>query len=419
MSVPAPSSDSPSKRQRLGGAPASEKVVILDAGAQYGKVIDRRVRELAIECDLLSLDTPASKLSEYAAIIVSGGPQSVYAKDAPAYDPEIFNLGKPLLGICYGMQLLNSTLGGTVERKAKREDGCFPIALTPGCALFEGLGASTEVLLTHGDSVDKVPDGFRVIATSGEIVAGIDCAAKKLYGVQFHPEVDLSVDGMAMLKNFLYGVCGLHGLYSKACREELAITYINQEVGPTKKVLCLVSGGVDSSVCAALLHKAIGPERLICLHIDHGFMRHEESDTVVKALSALGVPIERLDASETFAKATTDIKGTRTLPLEETVSPEEKRKIIGDTFMVVTQQLCESKGLKAEDVYLAQVRLLRIAYDGFHLAPALRKSELLACLPAIAPAILTQISPHASSTSPHLGSRVRTSPSRRARCAPT
>jgi len=210
------------------------------------------------------------------------------------------------------------------------------------------------VLLTHGDSVDKVPDGFRVVARSGEIVAGIECAEKQLYGVQFHPEVDLSVDGTAMLKNFLYGVCGLHGLYSKACREELAIAYIRQEVGPTKKVLCLVSGGVDSSVCAALLCKALGPERLICLHIDHGFMRHEESETVVGALAALGVPIDKLDASATFAAATTEIDGKATLPLAETVSPEEKRKIIGDTFMVVTQRLCEQRGLRAEEVYLAQ-----------------------------------------------------------------
>ena len=166
--------------------------------------------------------------------------------------------------------------------------------------------------------------------------------------------MDLSIDGIAMLRNFLYGVCGLHGLYSPVHREQLAISYINEVVGPSKKVLCLVSGGVDSSVCAALINKAVGPERLICLHIDHGFMRHDESATVVKALSALGVPIEVLDASSTFACATTDIKGARTGELQHTVSPEDKRKIIGDTFMVVTQQLCEKKGLQAADVFLAQ-----------------------------------------------------------------
>lgn len=343
-------------RSKTSDAPASsgEKVAILDAGAQYGKVIDRRVRELSVECDLLPLSTPPSELGEYAAIIVSGGPQSVYAADAPAYDAGIFALGKPLLGICYGLQLLNHALGGTVEKKGKREDGAFTIALESDCALFDGLGTSTEVLLTHGDSVNTLPAGFRVVATSGELIAAIENADKKLYGVQFHPEVDLSVDGTAMLRNFLFGVCGLTGSYSAACRQDLAIEYIRETVGPTKKVLCLVSGGVDSSVCAALLHRAIGSDRLFCLHIDHGFMRHEESAGVVKALRALGVPLEAMDASSDFAAATTDIKGVTTKPLCETVAPEEKRKIIGDTFMVVTQAMCEKKGLKADDVFLAQ-----------------------------------------------------------------
>ena len=301
------------------------------------QVIDRRVRELAVECDLLPLETPAAELTDYAAIIVSGGPQSVYAADAPKYDKEIFQLGVPLLGICYGLQLLNHALGGSVEKKSRREDGAFKIGLDTSCALFDGLSETTEVLLTHGDSVSAVPEGFRVVATSGELVAAIEDEKRQLYGVQFHPEVDLSVDGTAMIKNFLFGVVGLSGSYSAACRQDLAIEYIKKEVGETKKVLCLVSGGVDSSVCAALIHKAIGAERLICLHIDHGFMRHEESATVVKALEALGVPIEALDATDTFAAATTDIKGVQTKPLGETVAPEEKRKIIGDTFMVVTQ----------------------------------------------------------------------------------
>ena len=343
----------------------NERVAILDAGAQYGKVIDRRVRELSVECELLPLSTPAAELKEYAALIVSGGPQSVYDADAPKYDAGIFELGVPVLGICYGMQLMNHALGGTVERKSRREDGAFAISLVGASALFADLGDSTQVLLTHGDSVDKVPPGFSVVAKSGELVAGIEHAEKRLYGVQFHPEVDLSVDGTAMLKNFLYGVCQLSGSYSPACRQEIAIEYIRREVGPTKKVLCLVSGGVDSSVCAALLHRALGPERIICLHIDHGFMRHEESATVVQALTALGVPLEAMDASKVFAEATTEVSGVRSKPLCVTVNPEEKRKIIGDTFMVVTQQLCEKKGLKADDVFLAQ---------GVSLAPRPRPS---------------------------------------------
>ena len=346
------------KRPRVAaptGNKKGEKVAILDAGAQYGKVIDRRLRELSVDCDLLPLSTAAADLGEYAALVVSGGPQSVYDADAPKYDADIFSLGVPILGICYGMQLMNYALGGTVERKSRREDGAFAISLVDGCALFAGLGSTSTVLLTHGDSVDKVPEGFTVMARSGELVAGIECAERRLYGVQFHPEVDLSVDGKAMLSNFLYGICGLSGSYSPAHREDLAIDYIQQTVGPTKKVLCLVSGGVDSSVCAALLHKAIGAERLVCLHIDHGFMRHEESSSVVTALRALGVPIEALDATSEFASATTSIGGAETAQLCVTVAPEEKRKIIGDTFMRVTQTMCEKRGLKADDVFLAQV----------------------------------------------------------------
>ena len=161
--------------------PATEKVAILDAGAQYGKVIDSRVRELAVECDLLTLDTKASTLEEagYAAIIVSGGPQSVYNKDAPKYDPKIFELGLPIFGVCYGMQLLNYVHGGTVEKKAKREDGQFEVAIEEDCAIFAGLGSKTEVLLTHGDSVAQVPDGFRVVCTSGDIIARLECAPRR------------------------------------------------------------------------------------------------------------------------------------------------------------------------------------------------------------------------------------------------
>ena len=235
---------------------ASEVVAILDAGAQYAKVIDRRVRELCVECELLPLDIDPSKLTGYAAIIISGGPQSVYDADAPKYDPKLFSLGLPILGICYGMQLMNSVHGGTVERKEKREDGQFEIELADGCALFKGLGKRTEVLLTHGDSIDKVPDGFRVVATSGEITAAIESVERKMYGVQFHPEVDLSVEGGAMLSNFLLGVCGLSGSFSMQSRQQTAIQYIRSNVADGQKVLCLVSGGVDSAVCAALLNKA-------------------------------------------------------------------------------------------------------------------------------------------------------------------
>ncbi|EOD35699.1 glutamine amidotransferase [Emiliania huxleyi CCMP1516] len=300
-------------------APAhSERVAILDAGAQYGKVIDRRLRELKVECELLPLHTSAEDLRRdgYAALVVSGGGASVYADDAPKYDPKIFEMGLPILGV------------------------------EEGSTLFEGLGSSTKVLLTHGDSVDKPADGFRIVGRSGQIVAAIECAERRLYGVQFHPEVDLPPRAGAQ-------VAKLSGSYTMESRQEAAIEEIRATVGD-KKVLVLVSGGVDSSVCAALLHKAIGPERLIALHIDHGFMRHEESSGVVKALAALGVPIDALDATKDFAEAVTEVNGKTSLPLATECAPELKRKIIGDTFMRVTQAMVEKKGLKAEDVYLAQ-----------------------------------------------------------------
>lgn len=332
-----------------------QKVAILDCGAQYGKVIDRRIRELAVECDLLPLSTPAGELREaYAAIVISGGPQSVYDADAPKYDPAIFELGMPVLGICYGMQLMACAAGGQVEPKAKREDGQFEVCIERGCALFAGVkGGSTEVLLTHGDSLSKLPKGFRIVGRSGEIVAAIECAERRLYGVQFHPEVDLSVDGTTMLRNFLFRICALRASYSMASREQAAIEYIRGVAGD-KKVLVLVSGGVDSSVCAALLHKALGPERVVALHIDHGFMRHKESEKVVKALQALGLPLDCVDATAEFACSRTEINGVKSAPLCEVTSPEVKRKIIGDTFMRVTQQMVERKGLTADDVYLAQ-----------------------------------------------------------------
>eukprot|EP00304_Pavlova_gyrans_P013511 CAMPEP_0206040946 /NCGR_PEP_ID=MMETSP1466-20131121/5675_1 /ASSEMBLY_ACC=CAM_ASM_001126 /TAXON_ID=44452 /ORGANISM="Pavlova gyrans, Strain CCMP608" /LENGTH=647 /DNA_ID=CAMNT_0053415633 /DNA_START=151 /DNA_END=2094 /DNA_ORIENTATION=+ len=331
-----------------------EKVAILDAGAQYGKVIDRRVRELNVDCELLPLDAKPEELTKFRALIISGGPQSVYGKGAPKYDPGIFALGKPVLGVCYGMQLLNYHFGGTVEKKPKREDGQFPVKLDVACPLFQGISDESEVLLTHGDSVTAVPEGFAEVAHSGDLVVGIADASRGLYGVQFHPEVDLSTDGRAMLKNFLFGVCKLSGSFTVINREHIAIKEIHDTVGPTKKVLVLVSGGVDSSVCAALLHKALGPERVIALHVDHGFMRLDESKKVMRALEAIGVKVHHLDATVDFAQAYTEVNGKKEGPLDEMVSPEIKRKIIGDTFMRVTQKMCDSLGIHADDVFLAQ-----------------------------------------------------------------
>eukprot|EP00026_Physarum_polycephalum_P004540 Phypoly_transcript_04561.p1 GENE.Phypoly_transcript_04561~~Phypoly_transcript_04561.p1 ORF type:complete len:341 (+),score=52.60 Phypoly_transcript_04561:145-1167(+) len=318
----------------------TETVGILDAGSQYSKVIDRRIRELNVSSELLPFDTPVDILKQkgFKAIIISGGPSSVYAATAPKYDIRLFESGIPTLGICYGMQLMNFIFGGQIEKKDNREDGQFFISVDPSSMLFDGMEKEQEVLLTHGDSVTVLAPGFKQIATSGTIVSGIENSEKKLYGLQFHPEVDLTRNGKRILANFLYKVCGLQGIYTLDNREHRAIAYIRQVVG-NKKVLVLVSGGVDSSVCAALLAKALGVERIKALHIDNGFMRKGESQKVEKALGVLGLHLKVVDATDTFLNATTKIKNIVTKKLGETVHPEEKRKIIGILHPLISPAL--------------------------------------------------------------------------------
>ncbi|CAB1349294.1 unnamed protein product [Coregonus sp. 'balchen'] len=259
-------------------------VVILDAGAQYGKVIDRRIRELFVRSEILPLETPAFAIREqgFRAIIISGGPNSVYAEDAPWFDPAIFTIGKPMM---------NKVFGGTVHRKSVREDGVFNIGLDNTCSLFRGLQKEELVLLTHGDSVDKVADGFKVVAQSGSIIAGIANEQKKLYGTQFHPEVDLTERGTEILRNFLFEIAGCTSNFTVQNRQQSCITEIQEKVGKSK-VLVLLSGGVDSTVCTALLNKALNQEQVIAVHIDNGFMRKRESQSVEEALTKLGINLK-------------------------------------------------------------------------------------------------------------------------------
>ncbi|KAK6735709.1 hypothetical protein RB195_018750 [Necator americanus] len=335
-----------------------ERVAVLDFGAQYGKVIDRRVREANVLSEMFPLKTKAKDIlskGRFKAVIISGGPNSVYEEGAPQLDNEIFNCGLPVLGICYGFQLMNKGHGGSVAKEKVREDGQCTVRLNTSCDLFQGLNENEQVLLTHGDSVTEqtVAPGFEVIAMSGGHVAGIACSAKRLYGVQFHPEVDLTTSGRKIFNNFLFRIAECSGGYTLRNREQMCIDEIQQTVGD-KKALVLVSGGVDSSVCAALLNRALGRQRVTAIHIDNGFMRKNESDHVVKSLKAIDLPVHRECAGLTFMLGTVSGKPGDGDPLDRTVDPEVKRQIIGNTFIRVKDRVMEDLKLKKEEYFLAQ-----------------------------------------------------------------
>jgi len=331
-------------------------VAILDAGAQYGKVIDRRVRELRVRAELVPMSTPASQLVKagFSGIIISGGPESVYGPKAPKFDSEIFSCGIPVLGICYGMQLLNYHLGGVVSKKETREDGVFHVEIVTKSILFDGISSPSRVLLTHGDSVIEIAPDLEVVALSPEgIPSALQHKTKPLYGVQFHPEVDLSVDGKALLSNFLFKVCNLKPNFDFGSRKQAAIDYIRGVVGDAS-VLILVSGGVDSSVCAALLYEALGKDRCYAIHIDNGFMRLDESRKVADALKSIGLELKVVHAQERFYNAKTEIDGVETPMLKTVLAPEVKRKIIGDTFIRVSEEEIRGLGIDPASIFLAQ-----------------------------------------------------------------
>lgn len=316
----------------------SNHILILDFGSQVTQLIARRVREAQVYAEILPCTTPLEKIRSLApaGIILSGGPASVNTEFSPEVSPELFELGVPILGICYGMQGMCKALGGVVEDADHREFGRAFVTVTNSCALFEGVwqqAAKEQVWMSHGDRVTAIPDGFDVVAeTDSAPFAAIANDSKKWYGVQFHPEVMHTPHGAALLKNFACKVCGCSGGWTMAAFLEQAKQKVRDQVGD-KKVLCAVSGGVDSSVVAALIHEAIG-EQLHCIFVNTGVLRQNEADQVLDAFrDVFHIKVHYCDATDLFLSK-----------LEGVSDPEKKRKIIGNTFIEVFEQEAEKIG---------------------------------------------------------------------------
>jgi len=312
-----------------------EQIIILDFGSQYTQVIARRVRECQVFSQILRYDTPATKLAALkpSGIILSGGPCSVYDPKAPLCDPGIWQLGVPILGICYGMQLMAHQLGGKVQPGGKREYGPAEIAIEKDTTLFREMACEQQVWMSHGDKVTKLPAGFKTIAKSeNSPFAVIADDRRKLYGLQFHPEVHHTPNGKQVLSNFIHGICGCGRNWTMKSFIERSVEEIRAKVG-TDRVLLGLSGGVDSSVAAALIHKAIG-EQLLCVFVNNGLLRKGEAEGVQKLFGrGLGIPLHYEDATNVFL--------TRLQGVED---PERKRKIIGRTFVEVFDKAARKAG---------------------------------------------------------------------------
>ncbi len=309
--------------------PSSQLVIVLDFGGQYTQLIARRIRECRVYCEILPYHTPVEDLvaRKPMGLVFSGGPSSVYAEGAPEIDPAIYKSGIPILGICYGMQLMSRQLGGRVSRAEQREYGKTILEIIAGDLLFAGLGPRQQVWMSHGDRVEAAPPGFKVTArTNWSPVAAMSRPEDKLYAVQFHPEVVHTPRGKEILEHFLFDICGCRGDWTMASFKETAIAEIRREVG-NGQVLCALSGGVDSSVAAVLVHQAVG-DRLTCVFVDHGLLRKGEAEEVRKIFQdKFHIRLVHVDAGERFLRR---LKGVE--------DPEMKRKIIGEEFIRVFEE---------------------------------------------------------------------------------
>ena len=318
--------------------PKHSKIVILDFGSQYTQVIARRIRELQVYSEVVSFDLPAAEIKNLHpnGIILSGGPASVYDKGAPQIDPEIFSLGIPVLGICYGLMQMAHHLGGQVVFTGRREYGAGMLHITNGSELFDGLGNQLDVWNSHGDEVTALPKGFLAAGrTESSDFAAVEDRQRKLYGLQFHPEVAHTPRGKEILQNFVYHICHCAMDWTMGSFIEEACERVRRQVGDEKVVLGL-SGGVDSSVTAALLHKAIG-DQLTCIFVNNGLLRAREEEIVQRVFGEnFHVRLKYVDATERFLTA---LKGV--------TDPEQKRKVIGNEFIAVFQHATEE--LLAQD----------------------------------------------------------------------
>lgn len=358
----------PTSMDQLHRHQTTSQVAILDAGAQYGGLIDRVIRESGVRTDLIPIETPAEALTNYRAFVISGGPNSVYEADAPDSDPRLYFLGKPILGICYGMQLITKHLGGSVGPTNEREDGPQRIRIGVSSPLFDGLSSQQDVLMSHGDSILQAPEGFWVNQEPDKIATAIGREDKKLYGLQFHPEVHKTPNGARILQNFLFKIADLEPDFTAEDQETEAIELLRDVVGE-RDIMLFLSGGVDSSVLAKLVLRVFtDSSRIHAFHIDTGLMREGESDNVVKTLREHGIQVEVIRAEEIFLQAKTVIDKVETPPLHSAVDPQVKRKIIGDTFIRIRERIIRNYGLD-DGVVLAQGSIRPdLIESGSHLA---------------------------------------------------
>ena len=316
-----------------------EKILILDFGSQYTQLIARRLRELGVFCEIHPCTMPGAAMRAWGArgVVLSGGPASVLAEGSPRVDAAVWGLGVPVLGICYGLQLIAHELGGKVDKAAHREYGPATIDARGDCDLFRGLPPRLDVWMSHGDRVEALPPGFEPVAsTSSAPFAAVQDRARRMYGVQFHPEVVHTPRGAELLRNFAMGICGLSGTWSMRAYVDVAVEQIRAQVGDGHAI-CALSGGVDSAVAALLVHRAIG-NRLRCIFVDNGVLRSGEREQVEKVFGQMfHLPLVTVDARFRFLAK-----------LAGVTDPEQKRKIIGREFIAVFEEEVERLSREGE-----------------------------------------------------------------------